>query len=48
MTKPTINVVKAIKVAPTKKVLAPTKNNDDYDDDDDGQSFDVILHNIYI
>ncbi len=48
VTKSTINVVKVAKTAPTKKILAPTKNSDDNDDDNNGESFDEILHNTCI
>jgi hypothetical protein len=48
VTTPTVNVVKAIKVAPIKNILAPTKNSDDNDDDDYGKSFDKVLHNTCI
>jgi hypothetical protein len=48
VTKPTVNVVKAAKIAPTKKVLTPIKNSDDNDNHDNGESFDEIFHNTYL
>jgi len=48
VTKPTINVVKRAKTSPIKKTLASTKNIDDNDDDNNGESFDEIHHNTYI
>jgi hypothetical protein len=41
-------VVKATKVALTKKILAPTKNIDDNDNDDGGETFVEVLHNTCI
>jgi hypothetical protein len=43
VTKPIVIVVKATKTTLTKKILAPTKNNDD-----EGESFDEVLHNTCI
>ncbi len=48
MTKPTINVFKATKAALTKKILTPTKNSDDNEDDDDGESFDEVFLNTCV